>query len=98
MLVRYPIHEEQLKALTGEPVYAVMHDGSFCCGTIDDVKDGQLRMTGFRGRERLSLEPGTAQAQVSEFGLEQVLFRGGMWLELKSLAFLFNLPSMLFMI
>lgn len=98
MLVQYPIREQQMKSLIGEPTYFVLHDGTLYYGIIDAVKDGQLRISGFRSPQRLSLEPGIAQAQVAGFGLENLLFRGAMRFELSNLAFLFTLPSCLFMI
>lgn len=71
----FPIKEDNLKPLLGQPICAVLKDGGFYIGSVQKVGDGYMVLDGFKGNNRVSANPQEGTAQIS--GMLGSLFGGG---------------------
>ncbi|HEX7057930.1 MAG TPA: hypothetical protein VF260_12155 [Bacilli bacterium] len=62
------IVEKQLNMLYGQPVCAVLQDGTYYIGTIQGIKNGELLLHGVRGKGKMPVSSQGFRAKVKSFG------------------------------
>jgi hypothetical protein len=75
---KVPYSTNYVQALIGQPVCAVMKDGSYYCGFVRGIEGDQVILQGGKGKRKLSRNPKKAKAQISALGgLGQLFGLGG---------------------
>lgn len=63
----YPICEEKILPYKGKNVCAVLHDGTYFYGTVNDIRDGQLFLSqGSLGQGKVLAKQKTTKQQASK--------------------------------
>jgi hypothetical protein len=75
---KVPYGTNDVQALIGQPVCAVMKDGSYYCGIVRGIEGDQVILQGGKGKRKVSRHPKKAKAQIAALGgLGQLFGFGG---------------------